>query len=131
MPYSIAADLIVVVHFGFILFVVFGGLFVARHPVVAWAHVPAAVWGALLEFAGWICPLTPLENRLRTAAGSPRYGGSFVEHYILPLVYPEALTRDVQVMLGVFVVLLNLAVYWSVLATRRKGRSRFAKVGEA
>ena len=95
------ADLVVVVHFLFVLFVVLGGLLVLRWPRVAYFHVPAAVWGAAIELGGWICPLTPLENSLRQQAGGTGYSGGFIEHYILPVLYPSALTRDIQLPLVV------------------------------
>jgi hypothetical protein len=109
------ADLVVVVHFAFVLFVVLGGLLVLRWPWLAYAHLPAAAWGALIEFAGWICPLTPLEQSLRQKAGGQVYSGSFIEHYLLPLLYPSALTRDIQLVLGSAVLAINLAVYAYVL----------------
>jgi hypothetical protein len=109
------ADLVVVLHFSFVLFVVFGGLLVLRWPRLAYLHVPAAIWGAWIEFAGWICPLTPLENRLRTATGGAAYQGGFVEHYILPVLYPSALTRNIQLVLGGLVLGLNLGIYGYLL----------------
>jgi hypothetical protein len=109
------ADLVVVVHFAFVLFVVLGGLLVLRWPWLAYAHLPAAAWGAMIEFAGWICPLTPLEQSLRQKAGDQVYSGSFIEHYLLPLLYPSALTRDIQLVLGSAVLAINLAVYAYVL----------------
>jgi hypothetical protein len=109
------ADLVVVLHFSFVLFVVFGGLLVLRWRWVAYLHVPAAIWGAWIEFAGWICPLTPLENRLRIAAGAAAYQGGFVEHYILPVLYPSALTRNIQLLLGGLVLGLNLGIYGYLL----------------
>jgi hypothetical protein len=117
------ADVVVGLHFGFVLFVLLGGLLVLRWPRVAWFHLPAAVWGALIEFAGWVCPLTPLENRLRRASGTAEYGGGFVEHYLLPVLYPVGLTRGVQYILGATVVVVNLAVYWWVF---RRVRRSFA-----
>jgi hypothetical protein len=105
---------------GFVLFVVLGGLLVLRWPRLAWLHLPAAVWGALIEFAGWICPLTPLENRLRRAGGTAGYAGGFVEHYLLPVLYPVGLTRGVQYVLGAGVVLVNAAVYWWVFRRVRR-----------
>ena len=111
------ADLIVVLHFGFVLFVALGGFLVLRWPKVAWAHVPAVVWGAGIELTGWICPLTPLENFLRQRSGQARYAGDFVARYVLPVVYPEGLTRDAQLVLGVAVIAANAAVY--TLAVRR------------
>lgn len=105
------ADLVVAVHFAFVLFVVLGGLLVLRWPWLAYLHVPAAVWGVLIEFAGWICPLTPLEKTLRDAAGDAGYEGGFIEHYILPVLYPSALTRTIQLLLGTIVLVLNLGIY--------------------
>lgn len=128
--YRTLADLVVVVHFGFVLFAVAGALLVLRWPRVAWAHVPAAVWAALIEFAGWICPLTPLENWLRVRGGGAGYRGGFVDHYILPILYPEGLTRGTQITLGVLVLLLNLAIYgW--LLRRRLGRTGSGGGGRA
>lgn len=121
MLYSLLADLVVVVHLAFVVFVVLGGLLVLRRGWVAWLHVPAAVWGALIELFGWICPLTPLEQWLRRRAGEAGYQGGFVEHYLLPILYPGELTREIQVMLGVAVLVLNLAVYGRVLWRRRTG----------
>ena len=118
MPYHRLADLVVTVHVLFVVFVVLGGLLALRWPRAAWLHLPAAVWGALIEFAGWICPLTPLELWLRGLAGQAGYGGGFIEHYMLPVLYPAGLTRGVQVVLGVFVVGVNVVVYWLVLRRR-------------
>ena len=119
MSPALLADIVLALHFLFVLFVVFGGLLVLQWPRVAYVHVPAAVWGAAIEFAGWICPLTPLENSLRRQAGSAGYSGGFIEHYILPALYPSALTRDVQVLLGLMVLAVNLAVYTYIFRTRR------------
>jgi len=107
----LAADVLVLVHFAFILFVVFGGLLILRWPRAAYFHLPAAIWGAVIEFAGWICPLTPLEQKLRQAGGELSYSGGFVEHYVLPLMYPDGLTRASQIVLGLLVVILNAAIY--------------------
>jgi hypothetical protein len=112
------ADLVVVIHFAFVLFVVLGGLLLLRWPWLAYAHLPAAVWGVLVEYGGWICPLTPLEQSLRQRAGTPTYSGSFVEHYLLPVLYPTALTRDIQLVLGSILLTVNLAVYTYVLRRR-------------
>ncbi|HYF38211.1 MAG TPA: DUF2784 domain-containing protein [Gemmatimonadales bacterium] len=117
------ADLVVLLHFTFVLFVVLGGLLVLRWPKLAYVHLPVAVYGVLIEFIGWICPLTPLEKRLRERAGQDSYEGGFVEHYILPLLYPSGLTRGVQLALGLFVILVNLAIY-TVLVRRRSLRLR-------
>jgi hypothetical protein len=108
---ALAADALLVVHFAFVLFVVLGGLLVYRWPRSAWVHVPAFAWGAVIEFNNWTCPLTPLEQRLRMAAGEGGYTGGFVEHYLLPLLYPEGLTRETQLVLGVFVLAVNALVY--------------------
>jgi hypothetical protein len=118
--YRILADIVVGLHFVFVLFVVIGGLLVLRWPKVAYLHIPAAVWGAAIEFAGWICPLTPLEKFLRERAGETSYEGAFIEHYILPVLYPSALTREIQLLLGFTVIALNLAIYWYVLRRRRR-----------
>ena len=117
--HGLLADAVVVLHFGFVLFVLFGGLLALRRPRVIRLHLPAAIWGALIEFAGWTCPLTPLEKWLRREGNLGGYEGGFVEHYILPVLYPQALTRNIQLVLGLVVVLLNLFVYWRVL--RRRG----------
>lgn len=107
------------VHFAFVAFVVAGGLLALRWPRVAWIHVPAAVWGILIEWAGWICPLTPLENRLRRLGGEAGYPGGFVEHYVLPVLYPSGLTREVQLTLGALVLVLNVGIYAVILRRRR------------
>lgn len=123
MLYRILADLVVLVHFAFVLFVVLGGLLVLRWPKWMWVHLPAAAWGVLIEVFGWICPLTPLEVDLRRKAGSTGYEGGFVEHYILPVLYPAELTREVQWMLAGLVVVVNLVVYgvWLVRRGSRAG----------
>ena len=120
--YRFAADLVVLVHLAFVAFVVFGGLLALRWRWIPWVHVPVALYGALIELVGWICPLTPLENRLHRAAGEAGYAGGFVEHYLLPVLYPAALTPTVQVVLGLLVVAVNLAVY--ALVWRRWRRRR-------
>ncbi len=117
----LGADLVVVLHFAFIVFVLLGGLLVLRWPRVAWLHLPAVAWGILIEWVGWICPLTPLENRLRRAAGEAGYGHGFVEQYLLPIIYPAGLTREVQFVLGAVVLALNLAIYlWVLRCARRR-----------
>jgi hypothetical protein len=123
MIYRAAADLLVVAHLCYVAFVVLGGLLVLRRPRLAWLHVPCALWGALVEFAGLICPITPLEVALRVKAGEAAYRGDFVAHYLLPVLYPAGLTRTVQIVLGTFVVGVNVAVYgWLVFRhARREG----------
>lgn len=120
MLYRFLADAVVVLHFGFVLFVVLGGLFALRWPRAVWLHLPAVVWGAGIEFLGGICPLTPFEIRLRELGGEAGYAGGFVEHYVLPVLYPEALTRDIQYILGGIVILLNVMIYAIVLRRWRR-----------
>jgi hypothetical protein len=122
MMYRILADLVVGLHFVFVVFVVAGGLLVLRWPKLAYLHIPVAVYGGAIEFVGWICPLTPLENSLRRQAGESGYSTGFIEHYLLPVLYPSALTRDIQLLLGVAVIGINLAIYVYVLRRRHKGR---------
>lgn len=122
MGYRIAADLAVIVHFLFILLVVFGGLLAVRWPRAAWLHVPAAAWGALVEFSGLYCPLTPLENLLRRAGGEAGYSGGFIQHYLVPLIYPDGLTREIQVVLGVAVLLINVSIYGYIFFRWRRKR---------
>lgn len=121
MPAALAADLLVALHFAFILFVIFGGLLVLRWRWMVWLHLPAAIWGALIEFMGWICPLTPLENRLREMAGEAGYAHGFIEEYIAPIVYPLGLTPHIQIWLGVGVIAINVIVY-AVVMRRAKTR---------
>lgn len=123
VPYGALADLLLLAHGAFVVFVVAGGALVARWPRVAWLHVPAALWGAFTEFAGFICPLTPLENAWRRAAGEQGYEGGFIEHYVTAALYPSGLTRTVQVVLGVLVLGLNGWVYWRLW---RRWRTREA-----
>jgi hypothetical protein len=111
MPYRFAADLVLAVHLAFVLFVVCGGLLVLRRPGLAWLHLPAVAWAAFVEFSGWICPLTPLEVALRRGAGEAGYGGDFIEHYLVALIYPAGLTRDLQMLIGAAVLLLNVGIY--------------------
>jgi hypothetical protein len=111
MMSSLLADLVLIVHLAFVVFVLCGGLLVLRWRWIAWLHLPAVAWGTLVEFTGWICPLTPLENWLRAQDGKVGYEGDFLARSILPLLYPDALTQDVQVMLGVVVLVANGMVY--------------------
>jgi len=122
--FRFAADLVVLTHFTFVLFVVFGALLALRWPRVIFLHLPAAIWGALIEFQGWICPLTPLENRLRSLGGQAGYAGGFIEHYLLPLLYPSGLTRTMQFTLGAVVVAINGLLYGLVWLKWRRARSR-------
>jgi len=113
------ADLVLLTHASFVLFVVLGGFLVWRWPRLVWLHAPAVVWGVVVEVAGWPCPLTPLENQLRLAAGEAGYTGGVVDHHLGPILYPEALTRAVQLALGAGVLAVNFFVYGHVLRARR------------
>ena len=120
--YGILADLVVLLHVVFVVFVTLGGLLVWRRPRLAWVHLPALVWGVGIEWAGAICPLTPLEGWLRRRAGESGYQGDFIDHYVTPLLYPPGLTRELQIALGVGVLVLNLVVYGRWLRRRRLSR---------
>lgn len=111
MLYLLLADFLVFLHVAFVAFVVLGVLLVQRSPRLAWIHLPSVLWGALIEFAGWGCPLTSIENRFRKLGGDASYIGGFVEHYLLPVLYPQDLTRSVQIGLGVLILVLNALGY--------------------
>jgi len=119
LSYRLLANLVVFVHLCFVAFVVVGGFLAWRWRRIVWLHIPAAIWGALIEFAGWICPLTPLENTLRRAAGQAGYQGGFIEHYVIPVLYPSGLTRAIQVSLGILVVVVNVVAYWRIVKRRQ------------
>jgi hypothetical protein len=123
MLWRLLADLLVALHLGFVLFVVLGGLLGLRWPRAVWFHLPAVLWGTGIEFAHGICPLTPLENHLRSLGGEAGYSGDFVAHYLLPVLYPAGLTQKTQLVLGSFVVALNLAVYAVIWRRRHAVRS--------
>ena len=123
MLYQALADLVVVVHFGFIVFALLGALLALRWPAVLWVHAPAAIWAVAIELGVWICPLTPLENSLRSAGGAAAYPGGFVEHYLLPVIYPPGLTREVQVVLGLGLLAINALVYRVVWCRWRSRRA--------
>ncbi|HYV65954.1 MAG TPA: DUF2784 domain-containing protein [Myxococcales bacterium] len=122
VPYRFLADVVLVVHLGFVLFIVAGAFLILRWPWMVWVHPPAAVWGVAVEWAGWICPLTPLENRLRAQGGQAGYPGGFVEHYIVRVLYPGGLTRNIQFLLGATVLLVNLIAYAIVFARATASR---------
>jgi hypothetical protein len=125
MPYSLLADAVVLLHVAFVVFVVCGGLLVGWRRWAAAVHLPAAAWGIYVEFSGRICPLTPLEHHLRAMAGDAVYSSDFVERYLLPILYPPNLRRDVQIALGLFALAVNAAVYayaWRRLRRHRSGR---------
>ena len=117
---SLAADFLLFRHLAFILFVALGAFLVLKWPRIAWLHIPCALWGVAIEFGGWICPLTPLEQHFLKLAGEAGYSGGFVEQYIWPLIYPVELTRSMQVGLGLDVLLVNLLVYGIVLARHNR-----------
>ncbi len=126
MGYRLAADAVVLVHLLFIVFVLFGGLLVLRWRWLAWLHLPAVTWGAMVEFMHLYCPLTPLENHYRQAAGQAGYEGGFIEHYLIPLIYPSGLTHELQLLFGSVVIVLNGAAYlyllWRLI-NRRQGQA--------
>jgi hypothetical protein len=111
MVYHTLSNLILIVHLAFVLFAVLGGILVLKWRRLAWVHAPAFLWAALIEFAGWVCPLTPLENWLRLKGGALPYRTTFMEHYLLPLLYPATLTRHLQIFLGLLVLSINLGFY--------------------
>jgi hypothetical protein len=118
MLYNAVANLLMIVHFCFILFVILGGLLLFWWPRLAFVHLPAAAWGVMIELNRWICPLTPLEQYMRRAAEQEGYTGGFIDHYINPLIYPEGLTPQIQLILGVSVLLLNAVIYGILLLQR-------------
>lgn len=120
MPPQLAGDLVVLLHLLFIAFVILGGLLVLRWPRLAGLHIPAALWGALIELQGWTCPLTPLEYHLRRSGAHLSQQGGFINHYLMPLVYPPGLTRRGQIALGLLVVAVNITIYGLVLLRKRR-----------
>ena len=122
MPYALLADLLVGLHLAFVGFVIFGGLLVGRWPRMVWLHVPAVVWGVGIEWMGGICPLTPLENWLRSQAGETPYQQDFVVQYLLPVLYPAGLTRAMQFVFGGTVVVINAVIYGRLWSRRPKDR---------
>ena len=123
MLFGLLADLVVLAHLAFIAFVVAGGLLFLRWKRAPLLHLPAALWGAFVELDQRVCPLTPLELYLRSRAGQAGYPGGFIEHYVTPLVYPEALTTPIQIGLGLLVLACNVAIYAIVLGIRRRRAS--------
>ena len=116
MEYRLLADMVLVLHLCFLLFVVLGGLLTLRWRRLLWLHLPAAVWGMLIEFASWPCPLTPLEQKLRRMGGEAGYTGGFVDYYVVSFLYPEGLTRGSQIVLGFAVLAINLVIYWRLVS---------------
>jgi hypothetical protein len=123
MSYRLLADFVLVVHAAFVVFVMLGGLAVLRWPRLAWVHLPVVIWGAGIEFAGGICPLTPLENHWRRLAGEQGYTGGFVEQYVLAALYPEGLTRGIQLALGLLVIAVNAVIYFRVWTRHKTSRT--------
>ena len=122
MRYSLAADALVILHLAFIVFVMLGGLLLLKWQRLIFLHLPAVAWGTLVELRGWLCPLTPLEQHFRTVAGETGYSGGFVQHYLLPIIYPAGLTREVQTILAMVVIASNLVIYTVVYVKYRRGR---------
>lgn len=120
MIYQFLADAVLVIHMLFIVFVIGGGFLVLKKRWLAWVQIPAAIWGILIEWMGWFCPLTPLENHFRQLAGQSVYDGGFVEHYLLPVIYLDGLTREIQILLGIFVVAVNMGIYTYIILSKKK-----------
>ena len=119
MLYQFAADFIIFLHFAFIVFVLMGGFLVFKWRWVIWLHVPAAIWGAVIVIMGWICPLTPIENMLRQAGAGDIYSASFIEHYLVPMIYPMGLSPEIFIAMGIAVIVINVIVY-TILFIKRK-----------
>lgn len=128
MIYRFLADVTVLTHFAFILFVIFGGLLALRWPRAAWAHLPVVAYGALIEFVGWVCPLTPLEKWFRQMGGESTYADSFTEHYIMPVVYPPGLSETVTTTLGISLLLLTILVYSLAIWLHRRRQKKTAGI---
>jgi hypothetical protein len=124
VPAALLADLVLVAHLAFVVFAALGGLLALRWRRAPWVHLPAVAWGAFIEISGGVCPLTPLENRLRQAAGESGYHGDFIEHYVVSLLYPSGLSRDAQFVLAALLAVLNLAVYAIVWRRSRRAAVR-------
>ena len=129
MIYGLLADLVLALHALFVAFVVLGGLLALRWRRAAFVHVPCALWGAWVALAGWICPLTPLEVALRQRSGEGGYAGGFLEQYLVPILYPGGLTRGIQIGRGVFVLVLNIAIYAAVTRRWRRYSTNSGKSG--
>lgn len=120
MVYRLLADLVLLCHLAFVLFALLGGMLVPRHPRALWLHLPTLGWGVAVEWAGWTCPLTPLENKLRRLGGEAGYAGGFVEHLLSQALYPVSLTAQLRYALGLFLIAVNLAIYGYVIARMRR-----------
>ena len=116
MLYALGADILLIIHLGFIIFVLLGGFLLLKWRWLSLVHFPALLWGVMLEFQGWNCPLTPVEQALRQMGGQQGYTGGFIQHYLLPLIYPSVLEADIQFILGLLLVLVNVIIYlWVIL----------------
>lgn len=124
MIYRFLADAVLIIHLLFIGFVIFGGLLALRSPWITLVHIPAACWGAFIELTGGLCPLTVMEVEFRRIAGDAGYSGSFIEHYLLHVIYPAGLTRDIQFWLAGFVILINVAIYGNLVYRLWVSRSK-------
>ncbi|MBN2521871.1 MAG: DUF2784 domain-containing protein [Bacteroidales bacterium] len=124
MVYNFLSNLVVFLHLLFILFVCLGAFLVIKWPRIVWIHIPFALWGIVVEYFNMLCPLTPLENYFRKMSGGNTYETDFIERYIVPLIYPETLTRNLQFVLGSIVIVLNFAIYGFILYKRIKKRSK-------
>lgn len=121
--YLLLADLLVLIHFLFIVFVLLGGILLLKWKKLIWLHLPALLWGIFIQFSGWICPLTPLEIQLRRLAGTDLYQGGFISHYLVPLIYPPGLTSDTQWLLGGILIAVNITIYSLLFISRQKRRT--------
>lgn len=120
--YQFLADIVLVAHFAFVVFVLAGGLLLLRWPRLVWMHLPAVAWVVFIEVAGWVCPLTPLENYFRALAGGNVYQGDFIGRYLLPLIYPASLTPTIQLILAGVVIVFNLTIYTVIIRVRKRAR---------
>ena len=130
MLYTLLANFVLVIHGLFVALVVFGGLLVLSRPKLAWLHIPALAWGATIITMGWICPLTPLENTLRHMAGQQGYDGGFIEYYLLSIIYPQGLTRQIQIVLATLLIIGNAAIYAALIYRFKKPISRRKTKGD-
>ena len=128
MFYRILADLVVFIHLGFVIFAALGALLILRWHWIFFLHLPALLWAVWIEFSGGICPLTPLENWLRVKGGRGGYEGDFVETYVLPILYPTGLTRDMQFLLGMLVIVINLGIYGFIIFNMKRKEAKKEKI---
>jgi hypothetical protein len=120
MPFGILADIVVLIHLGFIVFAVLGGVLIFWWRWIFWLHLPAFLWAVWIECIGGICPLTYLENWLRIVGGQGGYERDFIATYIIPILYPADLTRRMQLILAILVFVINIAVYAAIFFNYRR-----------